>query len=64
MARAQKQAEGLPDLVLKLPGHQLQQPSGDAAEHDKALARLPGLLDRLKMLLVGCFEGGILFGFA
>ncbi len=61
-ARAEKQMEPVPDLRVQLQRHQLEQPDGDTAQHDKTLARLPGPLNGLQMLCVRCLRVACLVG--
>ena len=44
-AGAQKEREGVPDVVGELQGDELQQPEGDTPQQDEALAGPPRLLD-------------------
>lgn len=65
---AKKAGERGPNLPLELQGDELEQASGDTAQHHEALARLPGLVhvgQRLEPepFEVGIFLDGVAFDF-
>ncbi len=55
-AGAQKEGAGVPDVVGELQRDELEQPEGDTAQQDKALAGLPRPLDGGEVLH-NCCQG-------
>jgi len=54
----------VPNRVMEFQRHELEHAQRQAAKHDEAFTRQPGLLHRWHMLAVGTLEVGVLFGLA
>ena len=54
----------VPNRAMKFQRHELEHAQRQAAKHDEAFTRQPGLLPCGYMLALGPLEVGVLFGFA